>query len=114
MFELDILIPAAGVVFAFIVGARIAYVMGLRYGAVDPYTDSSWMIPLIGGAAAGIIAGFATTAATQNGGLICGIIADILMLPAVGLIWIFIVGGNRALERIITNLLNKLDSKASG
>ena len=45
--------------------------------------------------------------------MMAGVVVNLLLLPAVGIIWILIVGGNRAIERLITNLLNKLDSKTS-
>jgi len=111
-FDLPTLIICAGIIFAAFVSGRLAHVTGKRYG-IDLNRDSGYVTIAGGAAIAGVLAGFAVTAAIQIAGMMAGVVVDLLLLPAVGIIWILIVGGNRAIERLITNLLNKLDSKTS-
>ncbi len=102
------LLVATSVVLAAIVSARCAYVMGLRWGVSKDASLGFLMIVSAGAAA--LLAGFATYAAILWGGLWVGLFADLATLPVVGAAWIFVVGGNKAVERIIAGLLNTVDA----
>jgi hypothetical protein len=50
-----------------------------------------------------------SNAAIQLGGLIGGFIGVALTVPVVGFCWIYLVGGNKAFERIIDRLVKRID-----
>ena len=80
---------------------RFADRWGIRGDGRDFFT-------IVGAAVAGIIMYFVAHAAMDAGGVLFGIISVFASIPLVGLTWIVVVGGNKALERILGNLLKKL------
>lgn len=112
MIEPEFVIVTTAMAQAAIVSARLSYVMGFKWGLryESNYLMSFQVISTIVSA---ILAGFGAGAALTFGGLVFGIAAVLLTLPCVGAAWLLIVGGNKAIERILGGLFNKVDEVTS-
>lgn len=92
-------------VLAFITAGRIAYVLGKRWG-FDSSNPPLWE----GFCAISATAIFyhVSNAAFDFGGTMGSLIALVGTVPLVGLVFIFVVGANKAIERILHGLLKKV------
>ena len=104
-FTYDMVIIGSAVTLAALASSRFGWVFGGRWGMNG---DPRGFFSLACAAAAAVVMFFVSTAALQGGGIPFGIISVRLAIPTVGFAWIFIVGGNKALERILSGLLKKL------
>lgn len=100
-------ITAATVCLAFLTNGRIGYVLGERWNLNTP-TDFPWWYGFCAIVGATVFY-FASHAAFDYYGLLGGVICMIASLPVSGLIWIFIVGGNKAIERILNSLMKRVE-----
>lgn len=98
-------ILAASVLSAAITSARMAFLMARRWDFEN--CAIGWFC-VFAAVAAAFIQGFITDAATTYGGYPLGLVTVGTSLPMVGLIWLFVVGGNKVLERILGRLIEKL------
>ena len=94
-----------GVVTAAITGARLAFVMGKRWNFKE--TALGWMCCASAGSSA-LVCGILTAGAIEAFGLLAGMATNLASLPLIGFSWVFLIGGNKIVERILGNLLNKL------
>jgi len=58
--------------------------------------------------AAMVLAGFACNAAIEHGGDLFGLGAVFFTMPAVGAVWVFGLGANKAVERLLSGIEVKL------
>ena len=96
---------------AFVTNGRIAWFLGRRWG-LSVAGDVNWWdagCAIVGAAAFYYI----SLAFFQYGGLLAGVIGIFACIPISGAVWIFVVGGNKAIERILSNLMKKVDSVSS-
>ena len=108
IFEPYYLIIATALVLGLIVNTRLSFVMGKRWGLSE--NDGLGILMFVSGIASGFIVCFATYAALTAGGAFYGIIADVLVIPAMALIWIIVVGGNKVMTRTLAGLLSTVDA----
>lgn len=99
-------IVAATICLAVLTNVRIGYVMSKRWGlSFDPGT----LCVCIGsGVATCAIAWVGSLAIIKTWGLMAGLIAVPMSVPAVGLAWLFLVGGNKAIEKLLTSLMKRV------
>ena len=98
-------IMAVTIALAVITNARIAHVLALRWSfSKEPRLFFCWLSSI----AAGAIIAVASFALINYGGLAYGMIGAVMVVPVVGVAWFFIVGANKAIERILANLLKKM------
>lgn len=102
-----VLIVLASIILGFITSARIGMVLIKRWdiGGGSEHGFFSFVC----GACAAVMMGFMTSAAVQLFGLFGGLLGVALTVPVVGFCWIFLVGGNMALERILQRLVKRID-----
>lgn len=120
IFEPNFMMICASMVLGIIVTMRLSYVMGQRWGLDykrDRYNGANGMgylgmLQAASVAATAIICGMGTDAALTFGGWRLGLLTDVLTIPFVGLVWIFIIGANRATTRMLAGLLVKVDEVA--
>lgn len=93
--------------FAFITCARIAYLMSYRRWDFD--NTQSFIIALAMGGVAAVLAGMLVSALAEQGGFVFALAGSILTMPLVGAVWLFVLGFNKAIERILKGLHTKLD-----
>lgn len=96
----------ASIALAVITSARISYVLGQRwkiYSGGEPP-----LFELVSMVVSGVSLWFICSAALEFAGLLGAAVVVLATIPLTGMIWILIIGGNKALERIINGLLNKL------
>lgn len=100
-------ITIATVCIAFLTNGRIAYVLAGRWG----FDQSGNHPPIWEGFSAvvgSVVFYFLSCAAFDYYGMMGCVICMFLTLPLSGLIWIFLVGGNKAIERILNSLMKRL------
>jgi hypothetical protein len=85
---------------------RIAYVLAQRWGFKRGEPTVFFCIGAA--AAAGVACCVASVALVSAGGPFYGLVGLIAAIPLVGASWIFVVGANKAIERILSNLLKKV------
>ncbi len=104
-FEFSTFLTMLAVIYAGVSSGIFARNFANRWGIRGDGRD---VFTLFGGAVAGLIIYFVQQAALDVGGIPFGIITCFAAIPVVGFSWIVVVGGNKALERILGNLLKKL------
>lgn len=100
-----ILIVGTSIVLAVITAIRIAYILGKRWRLND---DPTIFLCIGAAISSGVIVGVTDFALIVFGGHIYGLFGALLSVPAVGAASLFIVGANKAIERILSNLLSKV------
>lgn len=93
------------VLLAAVASARFGEVFGRRWSIGND--DRSFFVVACA-VVTGAVMYFVASAALQAGGILFGVIGIFLAIPFVGFMWMLIVGGNKALERILGGLLKKL------
>ena len=101
-----IALVVCAVALASITSMRIAFFLAVRWGF--SCTENKVCFTILGGVVAAIVMGFIAVAAVKAGGNLYGIISVVGSVPFVGFAWGFIVGSNKAIERILFGLLKKL------
>jgi hypothetical protein len=98
-------IVASSILLSAITSARIAYVMAKRWNL----SGEPAVFSIIGSVVVAVaICGVISFAAVAIGGLLIGLFAVLLTVPFVGFVWVFVVGANKAIERILNSLLKKV------
>lgn len=108
MLNPDVYVPLLviiGLVAAAITGLYLALVMGSKWGLTGGYLGWTVAGSTI---ASAVVTGIIVGGIISSYGLFAGFIANFFTIPLVGLVWLFIVGGNKALERILGVVVNKL------
>ncbi len=75
----------------------------LRWGGSHPFPY------LVSGCLGAIIMFFVSGAAIDKLGIIGGIVSVLGSIPLIGISWIFVICGNLALERVLSQLIRKFD-----
>lgn len=65
-------------------------------------------VSILIGVVAGVLSAIAVYALYKSGGIMYALVGDVLTVPVVGAAWLFIVGVNKAIERILKGLLAKV------
>jgi hypothetical protein len=101
------LLVGISVLLAAVASGRASWVLGAEWklstrknndpSARDVMTVCSVVVAMV-------LAGIGTYAVADTYGLFWGIIADVLTIPAIGLVWLLGVGGNKIVERIINGV----------
>lgn len=99
------LILIASALLSFITSARITYVLLNRWG----HDGDSSIAAVIIGAIMAVGMCFISSAAIDLAGVFGGLISVFASVPLVGIVWVYIVGGNKVLE----HLLNRLAARIS-
>ena len=71
-------------------------------------TDERYYMRISAAATAGVASLFICTSAIQFAGLPGGLVWVALAMPFTGFVWIFMVGGNKVIEKIMNGLLSKV------
>lgn len=95
----------ASIALAFLTSTRIAYVLAGRWNFKN---EPTFFFSAACGIVAGVVMGFVSYALIATGGLLFGLIGAFASVPLVGIVWLFVVGGNKAIERILGGLLAKV------
>ena len=112
LFPYYYMLVATSMVLGAIVSARLSFIMGSRWqlsykrGEPGPLGFLQFFCAV----GTAIVCGLATSAAMEFGGWKFGILADVLTIPFVSFVWIFIVGGNQVTTRLLAGILVKVDS----
>ena len=101
----QIVMLIASLALAFITSVRIAYVLSGRWKFKN---EGTFFFCASTGIASAVCMGFISFAMSSYGGNLFGLASVIVSVPLVGVAWLFIVGANKALERIIGSLLSKV------
>lgn len=105
MYETVIII--ATMFLALITNGRIGYVLGQRWGISTTGNEPPlWELFC---AIVGCVPFYWISQAGLQYGTIGGLIVLLGTIPFSGFVWIFIVGTNKAIERILNNLLKKVE-----
>jgi len=91
---------------AAITSGRIAFFLTNRWGFRS--AEAIFFFTAFGVVCAAVVMGFIATAAVHAGGNLFGLICVVGSMPFVGAAWGFIVGGIKAIERILFALLARL------
>ena len=75
-----------------------------------PNEEPPMFLYFVFGIVAAVIMGFVSAAAIEGAAIIGGIVSVIAATPLTGFVWIFVLGGNKAFERILNGLIGKLES----
>jgi hypothetical protein len=116
--DLSTIVVFAAMIIAGLVSARITLMMSREYGLIERLRDWFPMVLLLGTSIPGFIAWFVAYAAVSYGGLFYGVLADLLMLPAIGAVWFALLasvwflnfGVVAGVDRIFNGLAKKLDA----
>jgi hypothetical protein len=100
------IILIATIFLAFVTNSRIGWLMGERWGCNDP-KDFPWWA-LICGVIGALPFYWISKAGFEFGGMMGAFIVLVGTVPFSGFVWIFMVGGNKAIERVLNNLLKKV------
>ncbi len=96
----------ASVAIAAVTSGRVAYFLAERWKFRS--AEAFFFFTALGVVAAAVVMGFISTAAVVAGGNLFGLICVVASVPFVGVAWGFIVGGIKAIERILFALLARL------
>ena len=102
-----VVIMCASISLAILTSARTAYVMAKRWRFGG---EPTFFFVASSAIAAGAAMGFTTFAAIFYVGLVAGLLSAVLSVPLTGVCWFFIIGANKAIERIINSLLAKVSA----
>lgn len=103
---------ATSALLGLIVSTRLSFVMGTRWGLSYknkpgiPYLGIFQVFSALGTA---VICALGTGAAMTFGGWSFGLVAALCTIPAVSIVWIFIVGANQVTTRVLSRLLASVD-----
>lgn len=100
-----VVVIIASCALAAVTSFRVGYLMGDRWFRT---VDAQVFFGLLTAAIAAVAVGIICKAATIYGGIPAGLLIVLASIPLVGIVWIFILGTNKALERILNSLLNKV------
>lgn len=100
-----VVLVIASIALATITSARISYVLSKRWRF---NTDPTIFFGIFTAGTSAVAMGFISYGAIMLGGIMGGLICAVATVPFVGVCWLFIVGANKAIERIIASLLNKV------
>lgn len=103
--ELLVLLVISDVVFGAILSARFAFFLACKW---DFAGDNMGWFTIFAFIAGGVLMGFINYAFFLAFGIIGSLACLLATVPIVGLIWVLIVGGNKAIERILSGLLAKI------
>jgi len=99
-----VLLYIASMMLGFISSGHIYIRLGdERWGGSHPFPY------FISGGIGALVMFFVAGAAIGKAGIIGGIVAVLGSIPLVGISWIFIICGNLALERVLSQLIHKFD-----
>lgn len=94
-------IMAIAAILSATLSARMSWVMAKRYGFKDE--NRNWMCWLTGIGSA-IVMIVTSQYVMSNYGMKGGLALDVLSLPISGIIWLLIVGANKAVERLVNGV----------
>lgn len=99
-------IVISAIILGFLTSARIAYFLANKKWGFKG--EPLFFTTVACASASAIAMGFISGAMIEMGGILFGIVGLALEIPLIGLVWIFIVGGNKAIEKILNGLLAKV------
>ena len=102
-----VLIMIASILVGFITSCRIGHIMITK--AQQGSDGEKGFVAFVCGAIAAVMMGFQTYAALFYFGLFGGLVSVVLTVPAVGLCWVYVVGGNLAAKRLLDRLCTRVD-----
>jgi hypothetical protein len=102
-------ITIATVILAFITNARISYKLGERWKIYDKPDSDFPIFEAFSACLAAVLFYFISCAGFDNFNMMGGLIVAAATIPISGFVWVFIVGGNKVIERILNGLLKKVD-----
>ena len=99
-----------GLCTAGISGLWLGIVMGTRWNLKGGYLGWICFASMV---ASATVMGIITAGAISTYGLGAGFLVNFMATPMVAIVWAFVVGGNKVVERILGNLLKKFNDATS-
>jgi len=90
-----------------IVSGRIAYFLAKKKWEFKSNDDTEWFVGFTACVAAALMA-CANYAVICQYGILAGVIGAAAAIPAIGFIWVFLIGCSKAAEKILVGLLSKV------
>lgn len=104
-----VLLVIASMGIGFITSFRIGHVLITRANIGNPRNGERGVMGFVCGACAALLMAFQTYAAVVLYGLFGGLISTVAVVPAVGFCWVYLVGGNMVLAKLLEKLSKRID-----
>lgn len=109
MNNFEIMVIISAMFLSFVASMRMCFVLMKNRWQVGRRVPMP--VCFFAGVAAAIVMGFVASSMVILLGIVGGIICVVGATSFTGFIWIFVVGGNKAVERTLSGLMTRLDNK---